>query len=57
MLKDLKPMEIETRSFEIITELLGSRKLDPENELVIKRAIHTTADLTTRIISSFPRTL
>ena len=44
MLKDLKPMEIETRSFEIITELLGSRKLDPENELVIKRAIHTTAD-------------
>ena len=44
MLKDLKPMEIEARSFEIITELLGSRKLDPENELVIKRAIHTTAD-------------
>ena len=25
-------------------ELLGDRKLDPENELVIKRAIHTTAD-------------
>ena len=44
MLKDLKPMEIEARSFEIITELLGPRKLDPENELVIKRAIHTTAD-------------
>ena len=25
-------------------ELLGDRKLEPENELVIKRAIHTTAD-------------
>ena len=37
-------MDIERRSFEIITELLGDRKLDPENELVIKRAIHTTAD-------------
>ena len=44
MLEQIKPMEIEARSFEIITELLGSRKLDPENELVIKRAIHTTAD-------------
>ncbi len=40
----IKPMDIETRSFEIITELLGDRKLDPENELVIKRVIHTTAD-------------
>ena len=37
-------MDIEKRSFEIITEILGDRKLDPENELVIKRAIHTTAD-------------
>ena len=44
MLEQIKPMEIEARSFEIITELLGSRKLDPENELVIKRVIHTTAD-------------
>lgn len=40
----VKPMEIEKRSFEIITELLGDKKLDPENELVIKRAIHTSAD-------------
>ena len=40
----MKPMEIEQRSFEIITELLGDRKLDPENAPVIKRAIHTTAD-------------
>lgn len=44
MLETIKPMDIERRSFEIITELLGDRKLDPENELVIKRAIHTTAD-------------
>lgn len=38
------PMEIEKRSFEIITELLGERVLDPENEAVIKRVIHTSAD-------------
>lgn len=44
MLEIVKPMEIEKRSFEIITELLGNRKLDPENELVIKRVIHTSAD-------------
>jgi precorrin-8X/cobalt-precorrin-8 methylmutase len=37
-------MDIEKRSFEIITELLGEKKLTPENELVIKRVIHTTAD-------------
>ena len=37
-------MEIERRSFEIITEELGGRKIDPENELVVKRVIHTTAD-------------
>ena len=41
---NMKPMEIETRSFEIITSLLGDRVLDPENEAVIKRVIHTTAD-------------
>ena len=44
MSEPIKPMEIEQRSFEIITELLGNRVLDPENELVIKRVIHTTAD-------------
>ena len=44
MIENIKPMDIEKRSFEIITEILGDRKLDPENELVIKRAIHTTAD-------------
>lgn len=44
MLETMKPMEIEARSFEIITEILGDRVLEPENELVIKRVIHTTAD-------------
>lgn len=44
MLEIIKPMDIEKRSFEIITELLGDKKLDPENELVIKRVIHTSAD-------------
>lgn len=44
MFETMKPMEIEKRSFEIITEMLGDRTLEPENELVIKRVIHTTAD-------------
>lgn len=44
MLETMKPMDIEKRSFEIITEILGDRALTPENELVIKRVIHTTAD-------------
>lgn len=40
----IKPQEIETRSFEIITEILGEKIFPPENELVIKRCIHTSAD-------------
>ena len=44
MIQQIKPMDIEKRSFKIITELLGDRRLDPENELVIKRVIHTSAD-------------
>lgn len=44
MAEQMKPMDIEKRSFEIISELLGDRILDPENELVIKRVIHTSAD-------------
>ncbi len=44
MPETMKPMDIEKRSFAIITELLGDRVLEPENEAVIKRAIHTTAD-------------
>ena len=37
------PSEIENRSFEIITQLLGDRSLGPFAP-VIKRVIHTTAD-------------
>ena len=38
------PLEIEKRSFEIISETLADRQLDPKNASVIKRVIHTTAD-------------
>lgn len=41
---NVKPADIEKRSFEIITEILGEKKLDPKNEKIIKRAIHTSAD-------------
>jgi precorrin-8X/cobalt-precorrin-8 methylmutase len=41
---DLPPMAIEKRSFEIITQELGSRQLEPELAPIIKRVIHTTAD-------------
>lgn len=44
MIENIKPMDIEKRSFEIISEILGDTRLDPENEMVIKRVIHTTAD-------------
>ena len=40
----MKPMDIERRSFEIIARELGDRKIDPENDLVVRRVIHTTAD-------------
>ncbi len=43
-LENVKPMEIETRSFEIITEELGDTPLIPGTELVVKRCIHTSAD-------------
>ncbi|WMJ22054.1 precorrin-8X methylmutase [Paludicola sp. MB14-C6] len=41
---NIQPADIEKRSFEIITEILGDKKLDPKNEKIIKRAIHTSAD-------------
>lgn len=44
MYETVRPMDIEARSFAILTELLGDTPLDPENELVVKRVIHTTAD-------------
>ena len=43
-LENVKPREIETRSFEIITQELGERKLPADQELIIKRCIHTSAD-------------
>lgn len=43
-LENIKPMDIEKRSFEIISEELGDRKLDPLQEPIIKRCIHTSAD-------------
>lgn len=43
-LENIKPMEIETRSFEIITEELGDVKLVPGTEPIVKRCIHTSAD-------------
>lgn len=43
-LEHLLPQEIEKRSFEIITGELAGKQLDPEQEPIIKRCIHTTAD-------------
>lgn len=43
-IENIKPDQIEGRSFAIITELLGDKKLDPRYEAVIKRCIHTSAD-------------
>jgi precorrin-8X/cobalt-precorrin-8 methylmutase len=40
----LQPQQIEEQSFAIITELLGDRVFPPDEEPVIKRVIHTTAD-------------
>lgn len=43
-LEKVLPEEIEKRSFEIITGELGDIILDPLQEPIIKRVIHTTAD-------------
>lgn len=43
-LEKVKPMEIERRSFEIITEELGDTSLVPGTEWIVKRCIHTSAD-------------
>lgn len=43
-LENVKPMDIEKRSFEIITEELGDKKLAPGTEMIVKRCIHTSAD-------------
>ena len=44
MMEKMKPMDIEKRSFEIISEELGDRNIDSQNITIIKRVIHTTAD-------------
>lgn len=43
-LEQVKPMEIERRSFEIITQELGDKQLTPGTEPIVKRCIHTSAD-------------
>ena len=43
-LENVKPMEIEKRSFEMITEELGDTPLVPGTEMIVKRCIHTSAD-------------
>lgn len=43
-LEKVLPAEIEKRSFEIITEELQGRAFLEDQELIIKRVIHTTAD-------------
>ncbi len=43
-LEQVRPEEIEKRSFEIITEELGERVFLPGTEPIIKRCIHTSAD-------------
>ena len=41
----IRPEEIERRSFEIITDLLGEQQPPDETAHIVKRVIHTTADL------------
>lgn len=43
-LEKVLPQEIEKRSFEIIREELGDRKLTPGTEPIVMRCIHTSAD-------------
>ena len=43
-LENVKPQEIEKKSFEIITQELGNTPLIPGTEMIVKRCIHTSAD-------------
>jgi Precorrin isomerase len=43
-MNDIKPMDIELESFEIITRELGDRVIQPDHELILKRVIHASAD-------------
>jgi precorrin-8X/cobalt-precorrin-8 methylmutase len=46
MIEHVRPQDIEARSFEIIAEELAVKGivLDPDKDLIIRRAIHTSAD-------------
>lgn len=46
MIEHVQPGDIESRSFEIIATELAAKgiALDPEQDLIIRRAIHTSAD-------------
>ena len=46
MIENIRPGDIEGRSFEIITDMLGEmgKNVDPRYEHIIKRCIHTSAD-------------
>lgn len=43
-LQKVRPADIEKRSFEMITEILGENQPDPAVAHIVKRVIHTTAD-------------
>ena len=43
-IEEVKPREIEERSFTIISDELGARTFAPHTELIVKRCIHTSAD-------------
>ena len=43
-LEQVRPADIEKRSFEIITKELGDKELIPGTEPIVKRCIHTSAD-------------
>ncbi len=43
-IENIRPEDIEKRSFEIIQSILGDRQLPEEYEPIIKRCIHTSAD-------------
>ena len=43
-LEHVLPKDIEKRSFEILSKELGDVPMDPEQEPIIKRCIHTSAD-------------
>lgn len=43
-IENIEPKDIETKSFEIITQMLAGKPLDPKTESIVKRCIHTSAD-------------